>query len=593
MSAAVRISVVVPTFQRRALAEALVAALGRQEYARPFEAIVVVDGSTDGTAEALAALDPTPRFPLRVISQPNAGAARARNRGAAAASGEILLFLDDDMEPDPRLLAEHDRSHQDGAEVVVGAIPLHPDSPATLLAEGVGAWADAVARKRAEPHYAPRIGDVVSGQMSVRRALFMELGGFDERFTADGSYGNEDLDFGHRLASRGHRVVHNPAAVSRQRYVVDAETHLRQYFQVGQADVAIVRKHPELAREVFEGQLLESRLHALLRRPVSAAPRLAGVLAAAVRRPVVRRVDRGDRGALLGRLFFALRAVEYWRGVQRAGGEPRPDAALRVLCYHAIADLSGDAVMEQYGVPPDAFREQLATLRRSGYRFVTGDEVVRFLDGAAGLPRRAVLITFDDGYADLAERAHPLLEAHGIPAVVFAVSGRLGATSDWDVAGGARPLRLLTAAELSALARLGIEVGCHSHSHRELTALPDAELRTEITVSLEHLQRAGLGSARLFAYPYGEHDARVRQAVAAAGLRAAFTTDPGLVRESADRFALPRIEIFKADVGWRFRAKVALGGPRAHPRTLWSRARGWARLRTRLRSALRARGAAG
>jgi hypothetical protein len=65
------------------------------------------------------------------------------------------------------------------------------------------------------------------------------------------------------------------------------------------------------------------------------------------------------------------------------------------------------------------------------------------------------------------------------------------------------------------------------------------------------------------------------------------------VRESADRFALPRIEIFKADVGWRFRAKVALGGPRAHPRTLWRRARGWARLRTRLRTALRARGAAG
>ena len=53
----------------------------------------------------------------------------------------MLLFLDDDMEADPRLLAEHERSHREGADVVLGDLPLHPDSPRNLLSWGVGAWA--------------------------------------------------------------------------------------------------------------------------------------------------------------------------------------------------------------------------------------------------------------------------------------------------------------------------------------------------------------------------------------------------------------------------------------------------------------------
>ena len=135
-----RFSVVIPTYQRRDTVVRNVQALERQTQ-RDFEVIVVVDGSTDGTAEALGRLDLS--FALTVHEQPNRGQASARNAGAAVAQGELLLFLDDDMEADPALLAEHDRSRREGVEFVLGHVPLHPASPPNLLSWGAGLWADA------------------------------------------------------------------------------------------------------------------------------------------------------------------------------------------------------------------------------------------------------------------------------------------------------------------------------------------------------------------------------------------------------------------------------------------------------------------
>ena len=102
-----RFSIVIPTYQRRDVVLASLRAVPAIAFGS-FEVIVVVDGSTDGTAAAVRALP----FPITVIDQENRGAATARNRGAASASGDILLFLDDDMEPDPAILFEHDRSHR-------------------------------------------------------------------------------------------------------------------------------------------------------------------------------------------------------------------------------------------------------------------------------------------------------------------------------------------------------------------------------------------------------------------------------------------------------------------------------------------------
>lgn len=555
-SATPRFSVVIPTYQRREVVTASVLALARQQYDGPFEVIVVVDGSRDGSAEALRELRMP--FPLTVLEQPNMGAAAARNRGAAVARGELLLFLDDDMEAHPRLLAEHERSYGEGAQVVLGHLPLHPDSPPSILREGVRSWADRRAHRLSAAGAQLRLDDLLTGQISLPRALFLRIGGFDADFTRSGTFGDEDVDLGYRLLRDGYRIVFNPDAISWQYYVVQPEQYLRQWHQAGHADVAFARKHPDQARDIFGGKRADHWTNRLLWRRLVALPLLGRPLAALLRWLVLALVRRGVRGARITRIFFAIRMMEYWRGVHDAGGIPQA-AELRVLAYHAIADLGASARLAPYGIPAADFARQLDTLRRAGYQFIHPDEFVRFIRGLCKLPRKALLLTFDDCYEDLVEVALPLLESRDIPAVAFAVSERAGGHNDWDEGLGGPRLRLVDHAGLRLLAGRGVEIGAHSRTHRALPRLADDELRSEIGGAIADLEASGLPRPRLFSYPYGEWDGAVTSAVREAGVAAAFTVEPGLVRPDSDPYLVPRTEILRGDTGTRLLRKVAFG----------------------------------
>jgi peptidoglycan/xylan/chitin deacetylase (PgdA/CDA1 family)/GT2 family glycosyltransferase len=539
-------SIVMPTYQRRAVVGDAVRALCKLQYDGPMEAIVVVDGSTDGTAAALAGIECP--FPLHIVEQPNAGAGTARNRGAEEASGDILLFLDDDMIASPDLLQHHARSHREGADAVLGDIPLDPASPAGFLTRSVAEWADR--RRRALRDGAP-IGlfDLLTGQLSIRRELFVALGGFDGRFTRGGSFGDEDLDLGVRLLE-GHSVRFNPDAVSRQRYVVTPAQHIRQWFEAGRADVAFARKHPTRAAELFALHGAGRPFTRFVIRPLAAVPGLHR----AVSGLAVRLTERHPAKAGAARLFFLSRAIAYWAGVKAAGGIPA-SGRLRILCYHAIADLRDDPVLRDYGIAPDSFGGQLDRLVERGFAFIGADELCAFLAGRARLPRRAVLLTFDDCYAELKAVARDILLPRGIPAVAFAVTEK--ASNEWDERLGARRLGLLDREGLRELRRSGVEIGCHSRTHRPLPTLDDAELASETQGAADALEQAGLPRPRLFAYPYGEHDARTAAAVCSAGDVAAFSVRAGVATSRSDPFALPRVEILARDSGWRFRAKTA------------------------------------
>jgi peptidoglycan/xylan/chitin deacetylase (PgdA/CDA1 family) len=538
-----RLSVVIPSYQRRDLVVMSVQALARQQGAGAFEVIVVVDGSSDGTAAALRDLELP--FPMTVLEQANRGQAAARNAGGYAARGDILLFLDDDMEADPGLVVAHDRSHQEGAQVVVGHIPLHPDSPRTLLSTWVEEGVNRRAERLSSPGASIHMSDLVGGQLSVARKAFLAAGGFDAHLAC-----GEDMEFGYRLLRLGYRAVFSPEAISWRRYIVRPRQLLDQCRQSGRASVGCARKHPEVAGQVFDNAINRRTCRVLSRWPA---------LVASVSRLTVALLERGYQGSTTRRLFFAAQSLAYCQGLRDAGGMPRP-RPLRVLAYHALADTAGTGRFEPYGVRPEDFHRQIVTLQRAGYHFVSADEVVHFLHGAGGLPPRPVLLTFDDCYTSVLEHAAPLLKEHNIPAVAFAVTARLGQWNDWGRFSGAPRLPLLDVDGLRQLAGAGIEVGAHSRTHRPLPALSAADIADEVGGAREDLRAIDVGPVRLFAYPHGTSDERVRQAVATAGYQAAFSVAPGLVRQGSDPFRIARIEIFRRDVGRRFRWKVALGG---------------------------------
>lgn len=306
-----------PTFQRRETVLRTVMALDHQTE-RDFEAIVVVDGSDDGTAEALRRAGAS--FPLTVLEQDNGGAAAARNAGVDCSAGEIVLFLDDDMRADPALLAEHDRCHREGADMVMGDLPLDPASPRNLLSWGVGSWAAARRERLAAPGAEIRIDDLLTGQMSISRDAYLALGGLDPTFTRDGLFGGEDLDFGHRALAAGCRVVFDPAAISYQYYDVDPAKYLRRARETGRSDHELVAKHPELAEAMGAGPSFKTRRSRWLLSPFVRAP---AIFSRPLRFAAAALARSGINTPRARRLFFAIRTMEYLRGVRIAGGKAR------------------------------------------------------------------------------------------------------------------------------------------------------------------------------------------------------------------------------------------------------------------------------
>jgi len=535
-----RFTVIVPTRARRDLVVRLVTSLREQEL-RDFDVVAVVDGPDDDTVAALQALELP--FPLMVIEQAHRGAAAARNAGAAVARGEILLFLDDDMRPDRALLAQHDRSHREGAQMVLGHLPLDPESPNTAVAAAVGRWAERRRARLAVSDGTVPVPELISGQMSVSREAFHQLGGFDMAFTRGGLVPGADRDFGYRARRAGMTIVFNPDAISHQFYAVDAGDYTRRSRDGARGDRILATRYPEIADELWQPRF-DTLIAKLVLEPFVRLPR---GLSSPLRNLALRAFSRTEPGPLSRRLFFAVQTMERRRGAREEMSSLQTPIAA-VLAYHSIADLSGNPRLAPYGVPPDAFARQLDHLRDDGWSFVDFD---RFLDAVAGgatLPPRSILLTFDDAYVDLLTVACPILSERCVPAVTFAVTERIGGTNDWRRS-DAIELPLLDADGLRRAAEHGVVIGSHGATHRPLVSVPEHELSAELEGSADTLETLGLPRPSAFSYPHGEWSPAIAAAVERAGYCAAFTVGGESVHRLPDRFALPRIEVLAAETG--------------------------------------------
>jgi peptidoglycan/xylan/chitin deacetylase (PgdA/CDA1 family) len=214
---------------------------------------------------------------------------------------------------------------------------------------------------------------------------------------------------------------------------------------------------------------------------------------------------------------------------------PQRTIAVPILMYHRIGTDSTTTplITRALTVPPAAFRAQMQWLHRHRFHAVTQEQLFAALEHGVGLPRRPVLITFDDGYRDVLWNAAPVLTRLHMHATAYVITGRIsGADSSF-----------LTWGELRLLERLGIEIGSHTVHHVELPQLSDAAALKELVQSRRMLERHLGHPVQWFAYPAGAVDAHVLPLVREAGYVLAVTTQPGVEQSAADPFELHRYEI--------------------------------------------------
>jgi GT2 family glycosyltransferase len=351
------ISIIIPTYNRCANLERLLRALDRACHRRSrFEVVVVVDGATDRTVDMLGRLRVD--YPLRVVAQANSGPAAARNRGIAEASGELLLFIDDDVIPVDDLIERHLEIHRrDPDAVVIGSL--------TAPAGAATPWARWEANALGRHFRAIERGDkpvtarhFYTGNASVRRHHVRRVGGFDEAFRR-----GEDAELGYRLGELGLRFSF--AAAASVEHVSDHPLHdwLAASYKYGCQDVAMARDHGrphalELAFSTWNGRHPLTRLLASWcvghpRRLRATLGILSGLIGYAGPCAPVR---------LQMALSGAVANVQYWQGVADATG-------------------SGHRVWCSLAEPTSAQTTSDRAVRRTGGALAMANRLLRGLPG--------------------------------------------------------------------------------------------------------------------------------------------------------------------------------------------------------------------
>jgi peptidoglycan/xylan/chitin deacetylase (PgdA/CDA1 family) len=214
------------------------------------------------------------------------------------------------------------------------------------------------------------------------------------------------------------------------------------------------------------------------------------------------------------------------------------------LMYHEITT---EPLLPGYlAVAPESFAQQLGYLAGGGFTSLRAADIARLRQHGRPLPPRPVLLTFDDGFADVHNTALPLLASHGITATLYVTTG-------W-IPGGTRPRAhgrprevglpdagMLSWSQIEEISAAGIEIGAHTQTHPQLDQLGPDRLRRELADSKHELEdRLGTAVTGL-SYPFGYSSSRVRAAARDVGYSYALAVGNRLIRDSDDQFALPRL----------------------------------------------------
>lgn len=313
-----RVTVILPTYNRLARLKKALAGLAAQTYA-DFDLLVVSDGSTDGTDDFLQQpgffeKPGSSPFSARALFQPNQGVAATRNHGLREATGELILFIDDDITPSPQLVAEHVAWHQahGGDAVVMGPMLNPPDFAMQPWVE----WEQAMLLKQYDDmvngRWQPTARQFYTGNTSLRRQHLLDAGGFDANFRRA-----EDVELAYRLAERGLRFLFNPEAVGYHYAERSFASWIAIPYAYGRNDVIFTRDKGQswlLPTIAYEFRYNRHPLIQRLTRLCLDRPRLSGLVIAASKQfaALSHRLRLGRLSRLAYSAIFNLR---YYQGV--------------------------------------------------------------------------------------------------------------------------------------------------------------------------------------------------------------------------------------------------------------------------------------
>ena len=212
----------------------------------------------------------------------------------------------------------------------------------------------------------------------------------------------------------------------------------------------------------------------------------------------------------------------------------RPRGAIRVpiLLYHYVEYVKdkGDTIRQSLDIVPHVFDEQLKTLVDANYTFLTASELADIIDGKLALPRKPILLTFDDGHWDLATDVLPILEKYHVKATAYIISGFIGGRD------------FMTKEQLQDVINSGlVEIGAHTVHHVALAGKLLPVVRLEVENSKSDLENEYNIPIVSFAYPGGSFDGQAINIVRNAGFRTAVSTVPGVEQSNSNRYFLFRI----------------------------------------------------
>lgn len=238
-------------------------------------------------------------------------------------------------------------------------------------------------------------------------------------------------------------------------------------------------------------------------------------------------------------LSLAQKWQKHWEEKRKGWSYTAGDLAVPILMYHKVDRLppGNKDFNPQAVVSPENFEKHLLYLKQQGYETITLTDLYAYVTRGEPLPEKPVVLTFDDGYVDFYTIVYPLLKKYDMRATLFVLTGAVDQNPNF-----------LTWKQLEELRDYGIEIGAHTVTHPDLTAISSEEVEKELLTSKRELEtRLGI-KVDFFAYPTGYHNSQVVTQVQEAGFKGAvLMTPPAKVRRDHNPFLWPRIYVGDED----------------------------------------------